>query len=726
MSPQTLLARWRDRWDKPTAEDLRLPYVYGKAKQWSDRFAHAQAWSRPALCAGFAVLGLVLMAVLLQVPLSLHGQIVASATLVGVALFVRRYGGLLATLVLLWLSLCATGRYLLWRFGQSLGNLGGADYVAAFVLCAAELALSLLVALTIARALWPATRALAPLPRERSQWPDVDIFLVCAGQAPETVEAAARAALALDWPQRKRTLHLLDGPARDALGALAASLGATYLPGKTPQADAMASDAAALNGALGHAKSSLVLVLECATPVPPGLLAATAGAFLHSPALAMLQSPHHFLAPAPSPAALARFAPQQASFALLRRHALEQAGGAEEQVTSWQPPTTHKLQALGYACSYAGVPSPSASEPAHDPDRAAPAMVRLDRPFSGWTLYVQDALERLEALLRFYVLAPRCVFWAAPLLALLAGTVLIDAPAELLAAFLLPHLAHGHLALTRMRTRSRMGLVQELREMLLAAFMLLPTALSVLRTLAARWRRGAASARPAPFGPAWQALHALLMLLHLAALACGAWVLAAGSAGAAADTATVLAMLWCGYHLLLLLAMLAVSEEARQIGLHLHLQAVRPAMLAMPLGRTLACTTSNFPATELTLRLPVATPVKPGSTIRIALFEGYDEWTFATRVLAQDGSLLRVLLDEDASERERYGEFGARALARGADWPAWLAGRTADQPLPAWITTRSTAAMIAILDFATHGRYLHWLQLKHWKTLWKSNNEQAH
>ena len=36
------------------------------------------------------------------------------------------------------------------------------------------------------------------------------------------------------------------------------------------------------------------------------------------------------------------------------------------------------------------------------------------------------------------------------------------------------------------------------------------------------------------------------------------------------------------------------------------------------------------------------------------------------------------------------------------------------------------AKIVAVLDFATHGRYLHWLHLKHWKTLWKSNNEQAH
>ena len=129
MSPQTLLTRWRDRWDKPAAETMRLPYVYGKVKLWSDRFAHARAWSIPALCAALMALGLLLMVVLLTVRLSLHGQIVSSVALFGVALFVRRYGGLLATLLLLWLSLCVTGRYLLWRFGESLGSLTGLDYV---------------------------------------------------------------------------------------------------------------------------------------------------------------------------------------------------------------------------------------------------------------------------------------------------------------------------------------------------------------------------------------------------------------------------------------------------------------------------------------------------------------------------------------------------------------------------------------------------------------------
>lgn len=711
MSPQTLLTRWRDRWDKPAAETMRLPYVYGKVKLWSDRFAHARAWSIPALCAALMALGLLLMVVLLTVRLSLHGQIVSSVALFGVALFVRRYGGLLATLLLLWLSLCVTGRYLLWRFGESLGSLTGLDYVAALVLCAAELYLSIKLAAAIARALWPATRPLAALTGNPSQWPEVDIVIACAGQPPAAVAAAARAALALDWPARKSKLHLLDASARTDIGALAAELGIAYLvhPGES------GPDAVNINPVLAHARSELILLLDCTAPAPASLLAASAGAFVHNPALAMLVSPMHFLAPAAPALARAQFAPEQTSFSLLRRRALDLAGGLKEQRASWQPSTARTLQALGFACCYAGTP---AAPERPNPD-AAPALVRLGLS-SPATLRCQIALARLDTVLRFFDVVPRCVFWSAPLLALLAGTLLIDAPAELLAAFLLPHLAHGYIARTRMHARSRLGLVTELRELLLACYLLLPTTLTLLRTLLARaWRRP--SMKPAPYAPVWQALHTALVLLHVAALVAGAW--AAPDAGSVNRALIVLSMLWCGYHLLLLASMLAVSEEERQIGLHLRQQAVRPAMLSLPLGRTLHCSTVNFPDTQLVLSLPVATVFKPGSTIDVALFEGYEEANFGARVIDQDGCLLRVGVDP--ALHEPYRQFSARARVRGPNWPAWLAGRMADRPLPAWITAPFMAAVIAVLDFATHGRYLHWLDIRQWNTLWKKKHERA-
>ena len=85
MSPHSLLAHWRDRWDKPTAERQRVPYVYGKVKRWSDQFSQAQLWSRTTLWAVLGLLALMLTALLLSVRMALPGQIAASAALVGAA-----------------------------------------------------------------------------------------------------------------------------------------------------------------------------------------------------------------------------------------------------------------------------------------------------------------------------------------------------------------------------------------------------------------------------------------------------------------------------------------------------------------------------------------------------------------------------------------------------------------------------------------------------------------
>ena len=51
-------------------------------------------------------------------------------------------------------------------------------------------------------------------------------------------------------------------------------------------------------------------------------------------------------------------------------------------------------------------------------------------------------------------------------------------------------------------------------------------------------------------------------------------------------------------------------------------------------------------------------------------------------------------------------------FTRGRDWPLWLPGRDADQPLPAWLTKLLMVVPVKALDFATHfTQYLSWTTL---------------
>ena len=72
---------------------------------------------------------------------------------------------------------------------------------------------------------------------------------------------------------------------------------------------------------------------------------------------------------------------------------------------------------------------------------------------------------------------------------------------------------------------------------------------------------------------------------------------------------SVLYLLWTIYNLMLLAAMLAVAQEAKQVLRHTNLQLHLPAMIKLHSGRTVSCTTEDFPASVLELSLPMWTLV---------------------------------------------------------------------------------------------------------------------
>ena len=109
-----------------------------------------------------------------------------------------------------------------------------------------------------------------------------------------------------------------------------------------------------------------------------------------------------------------------------------------------------------------------------------------------------------------------------------------------------------------------------------------------------------------------------------------------------------------------------------------------PAMVQLSSGRTVACTTQNFPQIDLLLKLPLPLVLEMGSMIQVSIFRGLREFAFPARVDAQHNSVLHVSVD-DASHTN-YRLFGAATLSRGTDWPQWLPGREADHPLPYWLS----------------------------------------
>ncbi|RJF92428.1 hypothetical protein D3871_27820 [Noviherbaspirillum saxi] len=666
---------------------------------------------------------LMLFGAIVSVDLSLNSQIVVSSILVCVALYVRRYAGLMMTLVLAIFSLVVTSRYLLWRFTQTLADGLTIDFALGFCLCAAELYLALFAAIRLIRAIWPIRRDAVPMPADLASWPTIDVFVLCHGQSAAAIEPHAGKAAALEWPRKKIKLYLLDGDDRDDVKAVADAIGAVYLAAPVETQDRLSTIAFALSKTSGE----FITVLDCAHDCGTGFLKSVVGWFARDARLGMLQTPYHFLVPPPTATSLrlSNGSDRDASCALFRRSALAEAIDTETANDRINQPLALKLRALGYGIAYIGTGGDAAADgrPGEPSLATNTDIFRVDHPFSRMALRAKQWLLELEGMFNFYYVFPRLIFYTAPVAYLLTGVTLIRSSPDLLAAYALPHFIHGHIVLSRIQGPHRFGLLADIRESLLACYILVPTTLNLIRTRlgkALRLRSDSQDAKAEVFS--WTDAIPFLAVFTLNLAGLGAGLVYLLTTEASIYEAILPYLLWCGVNLMLLTSSLAVAEEAREIRRHTRLSSAMHAMVRLPYGRTMSCVTANFPDVALTLKLPKAVTVEAGAAISLSLFQGHQEFIFLAQVVTQENNTLHVKIDDQM--QQQYNALAAGVLSRGDDWPKWLAGRHADQLVPAWISKGLVSALTAVLDFATNpGQYMSSIRKDEWIRFWKKRND---
>ena len=695
MNPKLVLSLWRERWGKAAEAARGRPYLQGKLNQWGRELTNASAWSLSGVTA-CALAGCTLIYIMLMTAqFSLGGQVAFSILFVSTALYARRYAGTWVTLALCGLFATVSMRYLYWRLTTTLGPEFSLDFTLGLGLWVAELYLWLLISLRIVRSVWPLTQAQVSLPEDSAIWPTVDVFILGQGQTDAAIRQATLAALAIHWPKTKIKAYILDTVPRDSLQKIAASLSVDYLVSDDPAA----GQAALINRAMTETKGELILILEGAQAPDRSFLQSTVGWFVRDKRLGMLQTPHHFLAPAPSAHSLALCQspalPGGAACAVLRRTMLVAAGGIESRLVTVQTHTALTLQNHGYIHGYIGcgglavegtaqdlglAPAPAEPGPGRDAPSAT-ALFRVDDPFLGRALHWKQYLAGLQSMLQFYYAAPRLIFLTAPLAYLLAGVQLIQTTPELLGAYALPYLLLAHFTMARLQGVNRLPIWADTREVVLAWYLLIPTTLTFVRTALRKGRGILQGHSPASINRliAWP--YGLIALVNLVGL--GAGIARLPFLHDQTLKIAALYLLWCACNLMLLAALLAVAEETRHIRQQTRLLLQMPAMVQLPSGHTIACMTQNFPQTNLSLQLPVALAVETGSMINLSIFRGHREFTFPARVAAQHNSVLQVSVED--TTQNNYQLFGAATLSRGPDWPQWLPGRDADHPLPSWL-----------------------------------------
>jgi cellulose synthase (UDP-forming) len=689
MNPKVLLALWRERWGKPGVTAFQVPYIDGRVSQWGIRIAQQMRWSLLGILVFVAFLVCLFSVVLLPVVFSNNGQIVFSVFLVCSALFLRRHAGVLPTLTLIGLSFIASTRYLYWRFSVTLGHEFDWAYMFGFALCLAEFYLCLQAVLDFIEMRWPIKRAQSNLRNDSNLWPSVDIFVLCAEESFPKIQLTAKAAVESDWPERKIKIFLLDDKLRDDIKSLADSMGIRYLV----QPDQAEGKVGGINAALLDTKGDLIVVLESGNSPDKTVLQNTVGWFLRDAKLGLLLSPRHFLAPEPSKLTLDLFdsCDLDRSFAMMRRSMLVKLGDGQTRFVTDQKNLSVDMRGLGYECAYVGLPQTGVrggdarSVEMTQPPQPATSLFRVNQPaLSSPLLTWRIRLSSLQTALDFYQPLPHLIFLLAPLPYLFGGISIIQANFGLFATYAVPHLLHWYMAKNRMNGKLRLTAWVDVRESMLAAYLAVRTVVSLIQTEVDQLQKLFAG-RKEKKKPAFDWLISLpfgfVMFLNLIGLIIGVanfpvdrhyeWDLA------------FFYLFWGTCNLLVLAALAAVAEESRHIRYYRRLQLSRPAMIKLPLGRSLSCVAENFPEEILVLRLPMSTTLKVGSEVYLSIFRGNREYGFPAQVNAIVDCLLHVRVLDSA--QADYLAFGQAVYSRGKHWPEWLPGRDADSPLPRWL-----------------------------------------
>jgi cellulose synthase (UDP-forming) len=663
--------------------------------------ARAAAWT---LLAASGALALFLVVV---TPLDLRNQLLLGGGALLLALVLDRVSKAhLVTLALVLISITVSTRYLFWRVSVTLASDLSLEAVLSGILLAAELYAFAMLLLGYLQVLGRLPRKPAPLPPSTTRWPSVDVFIPTYNEPLTVVRATVLAARAMDWPADKLKIFILDDGKRDEFRAFASSAGVGYIV----RPDNRHAKAGNLNHALSRTRGELVAIFDCDHVPARSFLQMTVGWFLRDRRLGCIQTPHHFYSPDPFERNLGMFRrlPNEGelfyqliqpgmdtwnaaffcgSCAVLRRSALEEAGGIATDTVTEDCHTALRMQRLGWNTAYldvtqaAGLATESLSAHIGQRIRWARGMAqifRLDNPLFGGGLSLMQRLNYLASTLYFFNGLPRLIFLLAPICYPIFGLHIFNALPLVALAYGLPHLVHSTLTSSRQSGAYRYSFWSEVFESSLALYLAIPTTVALFAPRRGRFNVTAKGGRvdQSYFEGRIARPYLVLAALNLTAAVLGAHRLWTGRGE---PDVLVVNLFWCAYNLVILAATLAVAWERRQVRGSPRIAVKLPAMVRLASGRTVRGATVDLARGGAALAMPAQFDPPAGEAVSVSIFGPGDETPLPARVVDCHKGVLRLRFGELTVEQE---SALVQALFGRADaWVDWREGRPADSPL---------------------------------------------
>lgn len=649
----------------------------------------------------------LLVALVISLPMDATDQGLMLLFFWALALWVRNLQGRIPMLLMVLLSVIVSTRYLFWRVTQTINWDVPFDASLGILLLIAESYAWLILVLGYIQTVWPLERRVAQLPADSSVWPSVDVYIPSYNEPLSVVRSTVVAATAIDWPQDRLNIYVLDDGKRPDFKAFCEEVGVGYIV----RADNSHAKAGNLNHALTITSGDYITIFDCDHIPSRGFLQLTVGWFFQDPKLALVQTPHHFFSADPFERNLSVFRSRpnegelfygliqdgndmwNASFfcgscAILKRGPLEEVGGIAVETVTEDAHTALKLHRLGYNSAYLNIPLAAGlateSLSAHIGQRIRWArgmaqIFRLDNPLRGKGLNWGQRICYANAMLYFLNGIPRTIFLLAPLAFLLLHSYIVFAPAVMIAMYAIPHLIHANLANSRAQGNYRHSFWAEMYETVLAWYILRPTTVALFAPKHGKFNvtaKGGTIERDY-FDLNISLPYLILIGLSLIGAGFGIYSLFYGPRD---ELLTVsLNLLWITYNLFILGGALAVAEEAKQIRSSHRIRVDRPISIMTTSEHSYAAELVDFASSGAGIRFYDELPLAPGDSIHVVMHHGTTRHGFPARVVSMRGLTIGVRFEFPDSAAERA--FLRATFARADAWVGWRFNETKDQPL---------------------------------------------
>jgi cellulose synthase (UDP-forming) len=617
----------------------------------------------------------------------------------------------LVTLSLITVSVFSTLRYAYWRVMQtwqgvtSSGHLHQWDTAFVLLLVCAELYAFVTLFLGYFQTLRPLRRRPIPLPPDR-RWPTIDVFIPTYNESLSVVRPTVIAALAMEYPADKMKVFVLDDGRREEFRDFAASVGAGYIT----RNDNQHAKAGNINHALGLTRGELVAIFDSDHAPTRSFLQATLGWFFRNPRLAMVQTPHHFYSPDPFERNLGQFRkiPNEgelfhrfiqdgndlwnASFfcgscAVLLRRALSQIGGIAVETVTEDAHTALRLQCKGWETAYINLPQAAGlateSLAAHIGQRIRWArgmvqILRIENPLFVRGLTFSQRLCYLNATTHFLFALPRLIFLTIPLAYLVFGMVNIYGYSLAVVAYAFPHIVLSTLTNSRIQGRHRFSFWNEIYEIVLAPYILLPTLLALVNPRLGKFNVTSKGGvvRRSFFDRRIALPYVLLLALNIFGLYKAAERYLADPAHH--DT-VIMNSVWALYNVVILSVAASVAWERRQRRSQVRVDLRIPFLLTTADKRWIAGETAHVSLRGTAGKLDAPARFARGSRVMLSLDGPESRCDIPALVVQSDGRRQHFFFPSLTLGQERF--LVNLVYSRPEAWVHWHRSRPADHAL---------------------------------------------